>query len=117
MGCTSPLLSLSPLTLLVFIWHALPTALCCVEVPVEDWRTRLWQFSLSELGCSNSASLAPGFAACFHNARLGNLQLFPGVRVSQAITAGCRACYGMCFIRSADLPSLHMRGRHVILPV
>ncbi|KAK9808567.1 hypothetical protein WJX73_010020 [Symbiochloris irregularis] len=50
------------------------------QVPVEEWRARLWQYSLAELGCSNAAAAAPALAQCFKDTRLDTFKLFPGTK-------------------------------------
>ena len=52
------------------------------QVPVEEWRSRLWQYSLAELGCEDPVAVAPVLSKCFNDTRLDNFLLFPGVKVS-----------------------------------
>ena len=52
-----------------------------LQCPIEEWRARLWQYSLSELGVAEAATLAPQLQQAFNTQRLAAFQLQPGVRV------------------------------------
>ena len=66
----------------------------CVQCPIEEWRARLWQYSLAEHGAGPAApALGADLQRCFNTQRLAAFQLQPGVQVR---AGSCRDCRSSC---------------------
>ena len=63
-----------------------------MQVPVETWRTRLWEEALAEAAGRRDWPLAERLQRCFTETRLAHFQLEPGVKVGQGywIKVGCK---------------------------
>ena len=53
----------------------------CTQVPVETWRTRLWEEALVEAADLRDWPLAERLQRCFTETRLAHFKLEPGVKV------------------------------------
>ena len=59
------------------------------QVPVEEFRTRLWEEALVEVAHRRDWPLAERLQRCFTQTRLDRFWLEPGVKVGAELVPGC----------------------------
>ena len=88
------------------------TQLAFAQVPVEEWRTRLWEEALAEAADLRDWPLAARLQRCFTETRLDRFQLEPGVKVGLGLVAECRL--GLLVLACGASAAIHKVTRVVI---